>query len=320
MVFHLRTSLQCVSAGGVAITPGGFGGQGDKSAVPEAACRPADPLTIAVSAGGWRDGSQKDPFPPNIPRCAPPPPPPGGLAPGGSGHTHTTRRQIIQDTILQPPAPGEPHRRAPGGRSRGPGRGDLRRRGAGGLSDWPRRRRTGRWGGRPGPEEPLGAGGRAPAQRPPPGSYGAGPHVQPRRTGSAAPGVWAASRARASGSLGRRRPHRLGAEFATHLKVARNRDLPNPGPPRTAQARSGPRGGARSGGAACALKGGDPPTCGRGPWWSGCADREVEGMGSEDKMVEQVGAGGGGGGSEGGLASRVSGLITGSPLASSSPP
>lgn len=119
------------------------------------------------------------------------------------------------------------------------------------------------------------------------------PHVQPRRTGSAAPAgrgprrVWAASLARASGSLGPKRPHQLGAEFATHLKVARNRDLPNPGPPRTAQARSGPRGGARSGGAACALKGGDPQACGRGPWLTGSPDREDEGMGSEDKMVEQ---------------------------------
>lgn len=78
MVFHPGTSLQCVSAGGVAITPGGCGGQGDKPAVPEAACKPADPLTISVSAGGWRDRAQKDPFPPNIPRC-----PPGRAGPRG---------------------------------------------------------------------------------------------------------------------------------------------------------------------------------------------------------------------------------------------
>lgn len=44
----------------------------------------------------------KSPFPPDVPSFHPG----DRLAPGEwgceSGHTHTTRRQIIQDTILQP--------------------------------------------------------------------------------------------------------------------------------------------------------------------------------------------------------------------------
>lgn len=78
----------------------------------DAACRPADPLTIAVRVGGGCDGAQKAPFPTRHPRFHPT----GGLAPREraceSGHTHTTRRQIIQDTILQRRGEGT-HKKTP---------------------------------------------------------------------------------------------------------------------------------------------------------------------------------------------------------------
>lgn len=41
-----------------------------------------------------------------------------------SGHTHTTRRQIIQDIILQPQRRRETHKKTPKRRSRGAGMGE----------------------------------------------------------------------------------------------------------------------------------------------------------------------------------------------------
>lgn len=117
-------------------------------------------------------------------------PPQGRAGPGESGHTHTTRRQIIQDTILQPRVPREPHRKTPSETlTRVWCAGDRRNCGSqAGSRTAPRGGGAAGGAGRPGPSEPLGAGGRAPAQRPRPGSYGDDPHFQPRKTGSAAAG------------------------------------------------------------------------------------------------------------------------------------
>lgn len=189
---------------------------------------------------------RKTPFPPNLPRC----PPGAGWPPGESGHTHTTRRQIIQDTILQPQVPREPPRKAPYE--------TLTRAWSGEICGGAGARRAL---GLPLAEAdpPAGRGGRAPRSHSEPegallrNARGPAVTATTRTSSRGEPGarppagrgprrVWVASLVRASGSLGRRRPQPLGAEFATHLKVARNRDLPNPRPPRTAQARSGPKG------------------------------------------------------------------------------
>lgn len=129
MALHpTHLSALCVSAERVGISQGGFGRWGDKLAVPNAACmpQPANPLTFAVSVGGAVVVTElrKSPLAPDVPGFHPR----GGLVPGEkgceNGHTHTTRRQIIQDTILQSQGRREPPRIRPERRSGGAGMGE----------------------------------------------------------------------------------------------------------------------------------------------------------------------------------------------------